>query len=291
MRYRYDLAISFAGEQRDLAGRIARRLDASGYAVFFDEFQQSDLWGKDLSVVLHDVYSKQARFCLILCSADYLQKSWTAHERRSAISAMMKRGDNYILCLKLDDAELPGFPTVIGHLTLSNMGEDGLHASLLQKLGPPDHEDQLSGLSSEDEGRARQVLEACCRRAVYTRMDSEISLSAMRSSIARAIGEVQAIAPSIENPALQHACNEIVKALDKIERDAVRGRERFSYGLSEKVRSAIDLNKQRVVHLLLEIRRAAHLTIQLPFALQTDHFMGDAEADGRPYVDRFGTDG
>jgi len=42
-RFKYDLAVSFAGEQRRLAEMFARRLDAAGYAVFYDEYQQADL--------------------------------------------------------------------------------------------------------------------------------------------------------------------------------------------------------------------------------------------------------
>ncbi len=39
---KYDLAISFAGEQRQLAEFFARRLDASGYSIFYDEYTQAD---------------------------------------------------------------------------------------------------------------------------------------------------------------------------------------------------------------------------------------------------------
>ena len=42
MSYEYDLAISFAGEQRGLADTLARRLDAAGYAIFYDEFKQAE---------------------------------------------------------------------------------------------------------------------------------------------------------------------------------------------------------------------------------------------------------
>jgi hypothetical protein len=37
--FKYDLAVSFAGEQRDIAESIASRLDASGYSVFYDEYR------------------------------------------------------------------------------------------------------------------------------------------------------------------------------------------------------------------------------------------------------------
>ena len=74
---KYDLAISFAGEQRELARALAERLDASGYSIFFDEFHEAELWGRDLTVALADVYATEARWCLVLVSRDYLRKPWT----------------------------------------------------------------------------------------------------------------------------------------------------------------------------------------------------------------------
>jgi hypothetical protein len=49
MKYKYGLAISFAGEQRTLAELLARWPDASSYSISYDEFQQAELWGRDLS--------------------------------------------------------------------------------------------------------------------------------------------------------------------------------------------------------------------------------------------------
>lgn len=40
---KYDLAISFAGEDRALARGLAERLDAAGYSIFFDEFHHAEL--------------------------------------------------------------------------------------------------------------------------------------------------------------------------------------------------------------------------------------------------------
>jgi hypothetical protein len=287
MTYRYDLAISFAGEQRDLAGNLARRLDASGYSVFFDEFRQAELWGSDLSIALSDVYSRQSRYCLILLSTDYLIKPWTNHERQSAISQFISRRSDYILCLKIDDVDLPGFPTIVGYLSLHQVGLDGVYGLLLRKLGLPNHENQLSHLNADDTNSARRVLEACFRRAIYTRMDSEIQLSAMYDSVGNALGKVQAIAPVVQDQALQFACVEIIRALDAIERVRLLSDEKVSNHLPVDLRNGIDLDKQKIVRLLLEIRRAANIPMQLPFALQTDHFWGGGQANERPSDDLF----
>lgn len=44
----YDVAISFAGEQRREAEAIAKCLTDSGVKVFYDKYEQANLWGKDL---------------------------------------------------------------------------------------------------------------------------------------------------------------------------------------------------------------------------------------------------
>ncbi len=43
----YDVALSFAGEDRKLAEALAKALQKNGIKVFYDEFEKSKLWGKD----------------------------------------------------------------------------------------------------------------------------------------------------------------------------------------------------------------------------------------------------
>ncbi|MGH9838701.1 MAG: TIR domain-containing protein [Blastocatellia bacterium] len=268
---KYDLAISFAGEQRALAESLARQLDATGYSIFYDHFEAAELWGRDLSLKLGDVYAKEARFCLVLLSKEYVEKAWTNFERQNAISRFMEEKGNYILCLKIDDVHLPGLPHVIGYLDIRNYDEEAIYELLLQKLGKPNHDDYISRLSKNDQERAARIIKACYRRAIFTRMQREINIHAMQKSIGAALGIVQSLTPDIEDQALQYAARGIIQYLDAIERikaDAPMGMLLVSPDLAKEV----DRLKVEVIRLLLEIRRAAKLPIQLPFALRYDHF-------------------
>lgn len=279
---KYDLAISFAGEQRTLAESLASRLDASGYSIFYDRFHAAELWGSDLSLKLADVYSREARFCLVIVSNEYVGKAWTNFERQNAISRFMREKASYLLCLRTDDAYLPGLPSVIGYVTLFDLGEDGVYGLLLQKLGKPDHADRVSGLTSGDQQLARAILEACYRRAIFTRMDSEIDMQAMNNSLGAAMSAVQQIVPRIEDQSLQRAALQIVAALDRIERVCVRSGANASYHLHPEQRAFIDAQKREIVRLLLEIRRAAMIPMQMPSSLRTDHFFRQEDADAPP---------
>lgn len=279
---KYDLAISFAGEQRNLARRLAERLDAAGYSIFFDEFHQAELWGRDLTMALGDVYSREARWCLVLVSRDYVLKPWTNLERQNALSRFMRERSGYLLALNLDATELPGLPSVIGYLRFHEGEEELVFEMLLQKLGKPQHDDFVATVDAGDREFASKVIQACYRRAIFTRMDSEIGLRAMYDSIGEALGHIQPLIPRIKDQRLQFAALKIVRALDAIERVQSQSDVGISNNLDPHLRASIDSHKHDVIRILLEIRRAAAVPIQLPTALQTDHFIGQDEARQPP---------
>ena len=51
--YEYDVVLSFAGEDRVYVQDIAKKLKAKGIKVFYDEFEEAKLWGKDLYQYLY----------------------------------------------------------------------------------------------------------------------------------------------------------------------------------------------------------------------------------------------
>jgi TIR domain len=115
--YEYDVALSFAGEDRVFAQELAAYLIGHGATVFFDDFEQAELWGKNLYDRLFDVYSKRARFCIMLISNAYRDKMWTNHERTAAQQrALEMRNEEYILPVMLEQTEIPGLPKTVAYL-------------------------------------------------------------------------------------------------------------------------------------------------------------------------------
>src|SRR3982074_236488 len=62
--FQYDVALSFAGEDRGIVESIARQLVDCDVKVFYDEFVTHELWGKDLFQHLSAVYRDKAKYCL-----------------------------------------------------------------------------------------------------------------------------------------------------------------------------------------------------------------------------------
>ncbi len=130
-----DVALSFAGEQRDIAKSIRTELESLKISVFYDEDQKSNLWGVDLFSYLTEVYHTEAKFCVILVSADYKKKRWTVLERRAAQARAFSQGREYILPVRIDDTELEGLLPTVGYLSWKDENAASIAKAIQQKLG------------------------------------------------------------------------------------------------------------------------------------------------------------
>jgi hypothetical protein len=134
----FDVAISFAGPQRELAEQLATILRDRGVAVFYDRFFGAQLWGKHLPEYFDRIFRTQARYCLMFVSPAYRDGVWTTHERRSALArAVADKGQEYILPVMVEAADLDGIPPTVGYLPLDQFSMEQIADMLIEKLGPP----------------------------------------------------------------------------------------------------------------------------------------------------------
>jgi hypothetical protein len=57
--FEYDIAISFADENREIAENFTKKLQMKGLRVFYDEFYKHELWGKKLTEYFQDIYGQR----------------------------------------------------------------------------------------------------------------------------------------------------------------------------------------------------------------------------------------
>ena len=82
---RWDVALSFAGAQRDHVRRVAAALTAQGACCLYDADEQLRLWGTHLAEELPRIYAHEA-VVVVFVSADYAAGDWTRLERHAAFS-------------------------------------------------------------------------------------------------------------------------------------------------------------------------------------------------------------
>ena len=131
---KYDVALSFAGEDRQHAKALSDLLEAGGYKPFYDENELANLWGKNLYDYLSFVYKDRARYCVMFLSKYYEQKLWPNHERQNAQARAFQENREYILPVRLDDTEIPGIPPTVGYLDLRLITIEEVYESLDKKL-------------------------------------------------------------------------------------------------------------------------------------------------------------
>jgi len=133
--FAYDVALSFAGEDREYVDSVARCLKERGVKVFYDKYERVELWGKDLYTHLDDVYRMKARYCVIFISKNYKEKLWTNLERESAQARAFRENKEYILPARFDDTEIPGIRPTIGYISLRNYTPSEFADLVCKKIG------------------------------------------------------------------------------------------------------------------------------------------------------------
>ena len=118
---------------------LAHHLKSAGYSVFYDKDESAELWGKNLVDSFLSVYKDKASYCVMFLSKHYGRKAWPKHERQSALARALEESREYILPVRLDDAEIPGILPTTAFLDLQSMemsaGVKKVHEQLLKKLG------------------------------------------------------------------------------------------------------------------------------------------------------------
>ncbi len=135
--YDYDIAFSYAGEDRIFVEPLANALKQHGVRVFYDVFEKSNLWGKNLYSYLSELYQNKARFCVMILSQHYANKLWTNHERQAAQARAFTENEEYILPIRLDNTEIPGILPTIAYLNAQDESVETIVAAILSKLGQP----------------------------------------------------------------------------------------------------------------------------------------------------------
>lgn len=132
---KYDIALSFAGEDRKYVDHVANLLKNNGISVFYDSFETANMWGKDLYQYLMDVYRNKALFSVMFISEAYKKKLWTGNVEMKAMQARaFEENKEYILPARFDDTEIEGVLPTTGYIDLRVIDPEQLVSLIEKKL-------------------------------------------------------------------------------------------------------------------------------------------------------------
>jgi TIR domain/Tetratricopeptide repeat len=131
----YQIALSFAGEQRPLVAAVADRLAATlgREQVFYDEYHEAELARLNLDTYLQAIYHDRSRLIVLFFGADYEQKEWCGLEWR-AIRDLIKRKSGNIMPVRVDSGEVSGLFGIDGYLDARKRSPEEIAARILERL-------------------------------------------------------------------------------------------------------------------------------------------------------------
>ena len=107
----FEVAFSFAGEQRHLVLPLAEALDERlPGLVFYDEWFEWFIAGSGGDTRLQDIYLKRSKMVVVCVSEQYGGKPWTRteHDAIRALNMQLPWDSLRILPLRVGDGEVPG---------------------------------------------------------------------------------------------------------------------------------------------------------------------------------------
>jgi len=133
--YPYDVAVSFAGEDRSIVECFVKELEIRQITVFYDFDQQAQLWGKDLRVKLADVYN-EAQYMVVFLSKNYPEKDWADFELTIGKETAKKRTKEYLLPVLVDDVNVIGIKNTVSYIDLRKHKIEKIAEMVVEKIQP-----------------------------------------------------------------------------------------------------------------------------------------------------------
>ena len=137
----YDFAISFAGENRDLAREVSQQLLTLDAHVFFDENFETNFLGDAWSTQFERIFGRDSRLVICLLDTHYREKIWPTFERECFL-ARVQKGE--VIPIFLDDTSFVGIAKDIIGIRFQRSGNidedreritDEIAFKLIERLG------------------------------------------------------------------------------------------------------------------------------------------------------------
>lgn len=105
-KYKYDVAVSYDAQSKELVKKVVTFLKSENFEVFFDIDRKSELLSENLEAKLYQVYQNESLVKVLFVTDKYLKNEYTLLEaRRSFISA--KDNHRRLIIINFMGKELP----------------------------------------------------------------------------------------------------------------------------------------------------------------------------------------
>jgi hypothetical protein len=117
-KHTFAIALSFPGEIRNYIEPVASELERiiGPNTYFYDKNYVSQLARPSLDKLLQDIYRNRSKLVVVFLCSDYQEKEWCGVEFRAVREIMMKREDQKIMFVKMDEGPVDGVFKTDGYI-------------------------------------------------------------------------------------------------------------------------------------------------------------------------------
>ena len=132
--FKFDIAISYAGEEEGLAEDLYGILRENDIKIFFARPYKIYLYGKHLIPEIKNAFGPYTKFVVPIISKHYVEKYWPKLEFQIAKEEEKHRRFEFVLPILLDDIRLEGLDSDLVYIDLRKEGILSTADTILKKL-------------------------------------------------------------------------------------------------------------------------------------------------------------
>lgn len=129
---KYDIAFSYASEQRKIIKKYEKKLKELGLKVFIDVEHPELFVFNHVPDILKKIYDDSETVMLIFLSRDYAKKDFTKYEGHIAFDRLLT--DKRLTIIKLDDSTLPWLPSSLFYYDINKYSFEEICGSLYSAI-------------------------------------------------------------------------------------------------------------------------------------------------------------
>lgn len=136
---RFQVALSFPGEDRAFVSRVAARLaeQLGQKRVLYDGYYEAEFARIDLDTHLQRLYHDESELIVVFLSANYELKEWCGLEWRAIRDIIKRRKESTVMPVRFDNTDIPGLFSNAGYIWVGDREPETIADLILQRL---DHE-------------------------------------------------------------------------------------------------------------------------------------------------------
>ncbi len=114
----FEVALSFPGEVRDYVKEVAFALKSifGEHTCFYDNNYKAQLARPSLDILLQNIYRNHSKLVVVFICEKYQEKDWCGLEFRAIKEIIMKRQNEKIMFVKMDDGAVAGVFDTDGYI-------------------------------------------------------------------------------------------------------------------------------------------------------------------------------